>query len=238
MEISTASITTKVTEPDMPIGKLGLRVLLLLSLLCATVVCLPRLLRPVEQLAPLRLGDCVLPCWIGIVPGETLIAEASARVQAVYDSQHYEIQLIEPQVGYTFAYRLRITHKTQGRSLLVIFNAGATQLQTETSLVHQIGLYPQGANRELEPAVIDMLLFLGSPSCLAVAYDSYTAWPLLVYPSLGTIVNVGTVRLEIAPNLRTSLELTDGDVRCQPMDIRWTGIRGDYRAKLIESILP
>lgn len=35
----------------------------------------------------LHLNECPLPCWIGIVPGETTVEQASRRIQAVYGSQ-------------------------------------------------------------------------------------------------------------------------------------------------------
>lgn len=37
-------------------------------------------------LAALRLTDCIPPCWIGIVPGQTTIEEARQRMNTVYGS--------------------------------------------------------------------------------------------------------------------------------------------------------
>lgn len=37
-----------------------------------------------DNLALLHLTDCELPCWIGIVPGKTTLAEAEARIRQVY----------------------------------------------------------------------------------------------------------------------------------------------------------
>ncbi len=39
---------------------------------------------PPDALAQLHLTDCALPCWIGIVPGETRFDEAVRLVSAVY----------------------------------------------------------------------------------------------------------------------------------------------------------
>ena len=35
----------------------------------------------------LHLNECPLPCWIGIMPGETTVEQASKRIQAVFGSQ-------------------------------------------------------------------------------------------------------------------------------------------------------
>jgi hypothetical protein len=39
---------------------------------------------PPDALTQLHLTDCALPCWIGIVPGQTRFDEAMRRVYAVY----------------------------------------------------------------------------------------------------------------------------------------------------------
>lgn len=39
---------------------------------------------PPEPLVQLHLTDCALPCWIGIVPGETRFDQAVERVSIVY----------------------------------------------------------------------------------------------------------------------------------------------------------
>src|SRR4051812_11626816 len=38
-----------------------------------------------DLLAMLHLTDCALPCWIGIVPGQTTLDETGERIEAVYD---------------------------------------------------------------------------------------------------------------------------------------------------------
>jgi hypothetical protein len=42
---------------------------------------------PPEQIAMLHLTDCELPCWIGIVPGQTTISEARQRIEGVYGAK-------------------------------------------------------------------------------------------------------------------------------------------------------
>ncbi len=50
-------------------------------------------LPPPEELAQLHLTDCRLPCWVGIVPGQTTFDEGTQRLKAVY-----------PQAAVTFEY--------------------------------------------------------------------------------------------------------------------------------------
>ena len=48
---------------------------------------------PPEGLAQLHLTDCQLPCWAGIVPGQTTFDEGTQRLKAVF-----------PQAAVTFEY--------------------------------------------------------------------------------------------------------------------------------------
>jgi hypothetical protein len=43
-----------------------------------------------ESVAMLRLTDCELPCWIGIVPGKTTIGEARDRVLRTYPDLKFD----------------------------------------------------------------------------------------------------------------------------------------------------
>jgi hypothetical protein len=54
-------------------------------LLCSSVsLLIGRQQPPPLYLALLHLTDCEFPCWIGIVPGKTTVAEARERIIAVY----------------------------------------------------------------------------------------------------------------------------------------------------------
>lgn len=46
-----------------------------------------------DRLTMLHLTDCQIPCWIGIVPGKTTIAQARAYIDAVYGaSPKYRVE--------------------------------------------------------------------------------------------------------------------------------------------------
>lgn len=42
-----------------------------------------------EHIAQFKLTECAPPCWIGIEPGKTTLAEALARVRAVYSAENH-----------------------------------------------------------------------------------------------------------------------------------------------------
>src|SRR5690349_15426037 len=63
---------------------------------------------PSANIAFLHLTDCVLPCWIGIIPGKTTISEAQALIQHVYARKGFDIGAEQPDERYTFAITMRV----------------------------------------------------------------------------------------------------------------------------------
>jgi hypothetical protein len=57
-----------------------LSVYIILTALCGMAMVIGRLQPIPTRLATLRLTDCKLPCWMGIVPGQTRFNEAKKRV--------------------------------------------------------------------------------------------------------------------------------------------------------------
>src|SRR5437868_1860445 len=66
-------------------------------------------LQPIPpRIAILHLNDCQLPCWIGIIPGKTTMAEALNRTKQVYANLPIEIEDSYLLVGSTTGLQLRI----------------------------------------------------------------------------------------------------------------------------------
>ena len=63
------------------------------TLLISAALLIGRAQPPPEGLIQLHLTDCRLPCWVGIVPGQTTFDEGTQRLKAVY-----------PQAAITFEY--------------------------------------------------------------------------------------------------------------------------------------
>ena len=57
---------------------------LVLSLSVALALQVGSNLPPPVLLRDLRFGDCSLPCWIGIVPGQTTLGDGMRRIQAIF----------------------------------------------------------------------------------------------------------------------------------------------------------
>src|SRR4051812_20780951 len=63
----------------------SLRLCLALTAFVGTTVIAGRHDSAPDHLAILHLTDCTLPCWIGIVPGQTTLDQAGERIDAVYE---------------------------------------------------------------------------------------------------------------------------------------------------------
>jgi hypothetical protein len=62
------------------------------SIFAVAAILIGRQQPPPEHLAMLHLTDCDAPCWIGIMPGESSVEQARARIAAVYaKSGHYSV---------------------------------------------------------------------------------------------------------------------------------------------------
>jgi hypothetical protein len=81
-----------------------------------------------ESIRRLHLTDCELPCWIGIVPGQTTIAEAKERIVTVFGNNvEYDLVLEEG----SYADQSMVTFHIKDKKLLYgvaggVFSAVAT----------------------------------------------------------------------------------------------------------------
>ncbi len=73
-------------------GRLIPLIITILSISIGGMLFIGRSLPESPRLAMLRLNDCALPCWIGIVPGVTPLNEAEARIYQVYVQPEYTVQ--------------------------------------------------------------------------------------------------------------------------------------------------
>jgi hypothetical protein len=81
----------------------------------------------------LHLNECELPCWIGIVPGQTTLAEARQELERVYgDTTEYELKIHS-----SFIVRRRFT----GESFRIAFSSQGIVL-SENSVITEISLLP------------------------------------------------------------------------------------------------
>jgi hypothetical protein len=222
----------------------GTRVIPKLSMLwiivliaCAGAVCLPRLtLR--DSIAILRLRDCTLPCWIGIIPGQTTIGQARKLIQDTY-GREFDVEIVETNKDYTLAYVLRVSAKDRSNFMLVALNNWATEMQGDDSVVQEIELYPPSTVENGHvPTVVDMILKLGRPKCMAAEFGNHTSWPIMLYPQYQAKLSFGKSDFEVAPYLPAGLIISDRSLICDNKAVAWRGFNKDYRQQFLESMLP
>src|SRR5258708_6598009 len=165
----------------------------LVLIACVCVVYMPRLEKQYDTTSTLSLNDCTLPCWIGIVPGQTTIGQARKLIQDRY-SHAFDIEMLKPYKDYTMGEPLKISARDQSHYLLVILNDQATTIQDDDSVSHEIEVYSYSdTNKDAYvPTVVDMMLVLGRPQCLATEWGNHTAWPAMLYPQYRAKLSFGT----------------------------------------------
>src|SRR5688572_4425340 len=86
-----------------------------------SIALLPVLQRPLApQLDIYHLHECELPCWVGIVPGETTLGEAQTLLERAYPFAEYEHALSYSTYGDTNWFQM--TRLADGSYLWVSFN--------------------------------------------------------------------------------------------------------------------
>jgi hypothetical protein len=196
-------------------------------------------LNSADKTSIFKITACTLPCWVGIVPGKTTIGEARTLIQSAY-ALGFKVKVLPPTPDYTLAYVLRVFSKDSSRYLLVFLNDRATVPQDDNSIVHDMNIYAYSDTDPdtYVPAVVDMLLALGRPGCLAAQMGNHTAWPTMLFPRYQTKISFGTNDFQVAPDLHASLMISDQSLVCSDSSIAWRGFEKDYRPQFLESMLP
>ncbi len=121
-----------------------------------------------RSIAQFHLGDCSPPCWIGIIPGVTTIAQAKARLIATYSGQSgLQIKDSGFADGPVYSHVVENTIEGDNFSLLVRLNIGEL-IDAQTEIVQSIGLFESRPDRRLDaPTVRDILSTFGAPRSFA-----------------------------------------------------------------------
>jgi len=112
-------------------------------------------------LAELRLNECPLPCWNGIVPGQTTFADARQRVEETYgNADNYLVEEIIDRPG---IFWFRVTNRGTGYSLVVVVRTRARST-SEQGLVQAIIVDPliEGRSNLRPPLLADLHSRLGN----------------------------------------------------------------------------
>jgi len=209
--------------------------------LIAVAVYISRVQPLPEKFAFVRLVDCVLPCWIGIIPGKTTIFEARTVIRNVYPSAAFDVTDLPTWSLYPFAIAMQVQHKREPRQLFITLNQFATEEQTEDSVVHDIQLYTYSPDEQFETDVNvgDMMLLLGEPMCLSAIWGNHNAWPGMLYPQYHTELSFGDNSFSVAPDLPTEIRISDRPLSCKwNNSIPWRGFHSRYPEQFIASMQP
>src|SRR5258708_8351111 len=126
------------------------------GLATGAVVLIGRQQPPPSSVILLHLDECRLPCWIGIVPGETTVSEAGRYIQAVYGSQA-GIEL----VGNDTQYSIRDT--VHGSEFIV-----ALYTELDVKMAHEVikTIWLGTLNKGYGPRVAELYSVIGEPGAI------------------------------------------------------------------------
>ena len=127
-----------------------------------------------ESITALDLTFCQLPCWIGINPGQSTLAEASHYILDAYsDQSKYDLK-VESAPYWSFT----ITSKITGTQMHVALNQIAEQPANAT--VDEIIFW---FGTESGPAIKfgDLYAELGAPSDIVLSAPDDAPYPVLRY---------------------------------------------------------
>ena len=127
-----------------------------------------------SQLEILRLDDCQLPCWIGIIPGQTTIEQAQTRVKSTYSyKDNYEYSLHHNP--YDDRDWITIKAMKSDTFLHISFDwDDPSTIDTENMVVSQITIIATG-----EPNLTwgDWCNVIGEPEALSITWGNHYAAP-------------------------------------------------------------
>jgi hypothetical protein len=134
-----------------------------LTLVVGTPLVASRAQPPPIKLDMLRLGDCPLPCWIGIWPGETTLDAARERIAAVFGrSGEYRVTFERPLA---FGQELLIVRSA--RPLIVLYMTLDTQGNRVVTRI-RFQFYLSYLQDGPAATVADLHRLFGAPSRAAV----------------------------------------------------------------------
>jgi hypothetical protein len=122
-----------------------------------------------EQFTMLHLSDCQPPCWIGIVPGKSTIAEAKDRLMTVYGwSDKYQMTIDPRSTSPLLAITLTKQPGSDPSMYIVLDSKRDNVIHTIMFDFYFDQIYSQ-------TKVAELLDLLGTPVCLSKHYysDSY-----------------------------------------------------------------
>jgi hypothetical protein len=153
-------------------------IVLLLSILATSVALLLGRTQPMpDRVALLRLDDCHLPCWIGIVPGKTTVGQARQRIRDVYGKM-MGFAVDESEIK---SCCIKVVENGQSRLLITLNTWGNQPDSTGVQLIY-LDVVKQDHESEANLSIADTIGFLGNPSYFVFSAASGGQFPpTLIY---------------------------------------------------------
>src|SRR5579859_6326596 len=133
--------------------------LLLVTLATGAALLLGRGQPTPDQLALLHLGDCQLPCWIGIVPGQTTVGGARQRIKDIYGKMSGFV-VDETEIK---SCCIKVVENGQTRLLITLNTWGNQPDNTGIQLIY-LDVVKQGNELAANLSIADTIGFLGNPN--------------------------------------------------------------------------
>ncbi len=210
--------------------KLLLRVSLGLLLALAAAVAAALLLGRAQPtpggITRLHLSDCTPPCWIGIVPGQTTIADAKAKMLAIYGGRS-DLRIRDTSGGPNgYISANTVENVIEGASFyLSVRLTTSTPVDGRSEIVQAIALMPTRSDRSrYTPTVEDILGTFGAPQGMFVE-DSFNSprQITLTYAGLDVVFNADPEQRDFAENPHFFLQ--DEQIHVPTGEYRpWTGL--------------
>jgi hypothetical protein len=115
---------------------------------------------PSEWFTALRFEMCELPCWVGIIPGQTTMGEAEARVEEAYSNS--SLYSVESEIEYgAEELVIRVAYLPTNYRTAVVFTSDTGNL-SDQSLVQSIYLVSDFRfYQQARPTIPELITALG-----------------------------------------------------------------------------
>jgi hypothetical protein len=181
-----------------------------------------------ESLRRLHLTDCELPCWIGILPGKTTVAEAKEQILRTFkNTDAYEVEFHEANSKLTFG----ITDKSAGRELYRVFG-DITEFEQST-MVDRLRFGVQGSDGKYL-SFADLYPAAGNPQYVQ-EFEDYYSQSLITYYDGRVLVFMYPLRCgAISTRSKLQFVISQRVPHTSQRDlnfIRWKGFNQCYQAR-------
>jgi len=143
-----------------------------LSMVCALLIGGARIIgqrQPISRgVAEFHLTECNTPCWIGIIPGQTTISDAKAKIVATFVGQS-GLQIKDSGFADGPVYQNAVENTIEGANLSLLIRLNLSPLvDGRSETVQSIGLFDSRGDRgDYAPSVRDILSTFGAPRLFA-----------------------------------------------------------------------